>query len=124
MSGHPAIELNRRAVFYQDDLTFRCCLFDVTLKCVLPSVQVDTLGVEILNVEVQIRNTPRDAVVVSNDHAGTPGSENPVTFSPGACRWTSYQVEGIPHSRCVSFAIKGLPEAVCLPEIAKAFDPG
>jgi len=44
---------------------------------------------------------------------GTPGSDTPDTFRPGACRCTMYQVAGTVYSRCGSFASRGLPLAVC-----------
>src|SRR5258707_13682122 len=55
---------------------------------------------------------------------GIPAMETPETLSPGALRWTIYQVDGTFQSRWGSFASRGLPLAVCAPEMAQAFDPG
>src|SRR2546426_102893 len=55
---------------------------------------------------------------------GTPGSDTPVTFKPGALRCTVYQIAGTLNSRCGSLASIGFPLAVCLPAIAQAFEPG
>src|SRR5205807_522823 len=44
---------------------------------------------------------------------GAPGKVRPFTFQSGAVRCTSYQMEGIIRSRCVSFASSGFPVAVC-----------
>src|SRR2546421_2346690 len=46
---------------------------------------------------------------------GNPGEVTPATRTPGALRWTMYQIEGALAGRCGSFASKGFPEAVCLP---------
>src|SRR5882762_3779708 len=46
---------------------------------------------------------------------GSPGEVTPATRTPGALRWTMYQIEGALAGRCGSLASKGFPEAVCLP---------
>ena len=55
---------------------------------------------------------------------GTPGSVTPSTFNPGAVRWTIHHVDGKLNSRCGSLARIGLPDAVCEPATAHAFEPG
>src|SRR6185295_5888375 len=46
---------------------------------------------------------------------GRPAVVTPATRTPGALRWTRYQIDGALGARCGSFASKGFPEAVCLP---------
>ena len=55
---------------------------------------------------------------------GVPGRVTPVASRPGASRCAMYQMPGSPNSRCISFESSGLPEAVRLPAMAHAFDPG
>ena len=55
---------------------------------------------------------------------GTPGSATPETSRPGAWRCVMYQMPGSEYSRCMSFESSGLPEAVWLPAMAQALEPG
>ena len=55
---------------------------------------------------------------------GTPGRHTPETSRPGASRCAMYQMPGSPYCKCMSFDSSGLPDAVWLPEMAHAFEPG
>ena len=55
---------------------------------------------------------------------GAPGSATPATFMPGASRCVMYQMPGSEYSRCMSLDSSALPDAVWLPAMAQALDPG
>src|SRR5450759_243943 len=55
---------------------------------------------------------------------GAPGSATPTALRPGASRCVMYQMPGSEYSRCMSLESSGLPDAVWLPAMAQALDPG
>src|SRR5215831_8089286 len=55
---------------------------------------------------------------------GMPGSVTPAAWKPGARRSAMYQMFGSLRPRCMSFESKGLPLAVCVPEITQLLEPG
>src|SRR5262249_10497215 len=55
---------------------------------------------------------------------GTPGSETPVAWNPGARRSAMYQMLGTLRPRCMSFESSGFPVAVCAPEMTQLLEPG
>ena len=76
------------APFTRIQFRFQTRLLHLSLKQILAGVRIEFLDVQILNVEAEIGDAPGDPLVVADDHAGTPGSDTPVTSRPGALRCT------------------------------------
>jgi hypothetical protein len=68
VARHQVVELDRLAALHEDDLVLAPSLLDLPLVHVLPRACVETFDVEVLHVEAEVRDAPRDTVVVAHDH--------------------------------------------------------